>query len=113
MKKKTNMKKKQRQPLKENYERIFGKGALTESDPYDKATPVQSVNVGTARYELGGQDPEGNKVIGIYKHPNGFEVMGREWHDENGFGDEAYSYWYDLKGNEAEEDEIVVWNTGP
>ncbi len=59
-------------------------------------------------FEVGGEDQEGGQVIYITKHPSGhYEVAGQEYDFDNQEpGDEAYSYYYDKKGNPVDEDDV-------
>lgn len=59
-------------------------------------------------FRKGEEDMEGGIVLFIEKFPNGYAVSGNEFDWDNQlYGDEAYTYYYDLDGNESTEDEIV------
>ena len=59
-------------------------------------------------FEVGGKDPEGGKVISIEKFRGGYGISGMEWSETlNEPGDEGYTYYFDLKGNEAREQDIL------
>ena len=61
-------------------------------------------------FEKGGEDMEGNIVIFIHKYPDGYGVSGQEYSWEDGeYGKEAYTYYFDNEGNEAEEGDIVKY----
>jgi len=73
----------------------------------EKISKVEFPNGKT--FEEGGEDEEGNIVIFIHKYPTGYSVSGQEYDwDNDEYGDEAYTYWYDLKGNESSENDIVT-----
>ena len=83
---------------------------MTEQEGKTKPQKVTKVNFPNGKtFEEGGEDEEGNIVIFIHKYPKGFGVSGQEYDwDNDEHGDEAYTYWYDLQGNESSENDIVT-----
>jgi hypothetical protein len=101
--------------LMNNYNDYFLENKITRNSKLiNEETPGKPAEVEVATFSNGqtfekeGEDMEGGIVTRILKYPKGYAIFGQEYDWNNGeYEEEAYVYYYDMQGNEVEENEIM------